>query len=325
MRCPEIDFSFTAVYSADVAFITGTHVGIIPLMCVDGRRIGGSTRGTVARNLQERHHVLVEREKTQPAIGEPEESDDDETSSPPGRTGRPGTARLGTRPAGSSGAIDPSLLTLERIFEASEFAPERQAIGAWSPDGSGYVRGGGAGRWGCGRGVRRGLWRRAGGYRFGRTAGPGRRGEPPRLESYSWSEDGSTWLLRTATGEWWTLHRPTGRLAMVEDGHDEELSRATLSPGGDRIAYVVRNDLYVQDLATSRVVRLTTDGSATILNGTTEGVYVGLNAGGFRWSPDGTRIAFLRFEAEGRKAVPHHQLHRLRLLDGAKPSPRETR
>ena len=35
---------------------------------------------------------------------------------------------------------DPSLLTLERIFEAREFAPEPQPSGRWLADGSGYVR-----------------------------------------------------------------------------------------------------------------------------------------------------------------------------------------
>jgi dipeptidyl-peptidase-4 len=65
------------------------------------------------------------------------------------------------------------------------------------------------------------------------------------------------------------------------------------------VGYVADNDLHVQELATNRGVRITTDGSSTILNGTTTGVYVGLNSGGFRWSPKGTHIAFVQFDADG--------------------------
>jgi dipeptidyl-peptidase-4 len=194
---------------------------------------------------------------------------------------------------------DPSLLTLERIFEAREFAPERHDPGRWLPDGSGYLRiverngGKAVVAFDAASGVEQEVI-----LPVGSLVPPGER-EPLQLESYSSSEDGSTWLLRTETGERWTMHRATGRLVMVGGAHAMELSRPTLSPGGDRVVYVVGNDLHVQDLATNQVVRLTSDGSATILNGTGEGVYTGLNTGGLRWSPDGTRIAFVQFDAEG--------------------------
>ncbi len=48
----EVDFSLTKVYSADEAFVTGTFAGQVPVVEVDGRRIGNGTRGPVVERLQ---------------------------------------------------------------------------------------------------------------------------------------------------------------------------------------------------------------------------------------------------------------------------------
>lgn len=81
---------------------------------------------------------------------------------------------------------------------------------------------------------------------------------------------------------------------------------AKLSPDGTRVAFVRDNDLWVTTLATGAETRLTTDGSATIINGTTDWVYeeeLGLRDA-FRWSPDGTRIAYWRFDQGAVKSYP---------------------
>lgn len=73
---------------------------------------------------------------------------------------------------------------------------------------------------------------------------------------------------------------------------------AKFSPDGGRVGFVRDNDLYVADLATGREARLTTDGSETIINGTFDWVYeeeLGLQDG-WRWSPDGARIAYWRLD-----------------------------
>jgi dipeptidyl-peptidase-4 len=63
----------------------------------------------------------------------------------------------------------------------------------------------------------------------------------------------------------------------------------------------VKNNLYVEDLRTGQITQLTDDGSLTIINGTFDWVYeeeLGLRDG-WRWSPDGQRIAFWQLDAEG--------------------------
>jgi dihydroorotase len=76
---------------------------------------------------------------------------------------------------------------------------------------------------------------------------------------------------------------------------------AKFSPDGGRVAYVHANDLWVEDVASGAQTRLTSDGSETIINGTFDWVYeeeLGLRDG-FRWSPDGERIAYWQLDAEG--------------------------
>ena len=76
---------------------------------------------------------------------------------------------------------------------------------------------------------------------------------------------------------------------------------AKFSPDATRVAYVRANDLYVERLADGRITRLTTTGSETIINGTSDWVYeeeLGVRDG-FRWSPDGRRIAYWQFDTSG--------------------------
>ena len=81
---------------------------------------------------------------------------------------------------------------------------------------------------------------------------------------------------------------------------------AKFSPDGRRIAFVRDNDLYVTDVATLRETRLTFDGSADVINGTTDWVYeeeLGLKDA-FRWSPDSRRLAYWRFDQSAVPAFP---------------------
>ena len=74
---------------------------------------------------------------------------------------------------------------------------------------------------------------------------------------------------------------------------------AVCAPDGDRVAFVLGNDIYVRDMATGAETRVTFDGEANhIINGLPDWVYEeewGL-AEALRWSPDGRKLAFLRFD-----------------------------
>jgi branched-chain amino acid aminotransferase len=56
----ETTFSLTDVYAAREAFVTGTFAGVVPVRAVDGRRIGGGSRGPTVERLQSLYRELVE-------------------------------------------------------------------------------------------------------------------------------------------------------------------------------------------------------------------------------------------------------------------------
>ena len=70
---------------------------------------------------------------------------------------------------------------------------------------------------------------------------------------------------------------------------------------GTRVAYVRGNNIYVEGIDNGTVTPLTTDGSETIINGTSDWVYEEELAlsDAFRWSPDGRHVAFWNFDSSG--------------------------
>ena len=86
----------------------------------------------------------------------------------------------------------------------------------------------------------------------------------------------------------------TAEFRAVAKGVKEETTR--FSPDGMKLAYVKNNDLYLYDIAKQAGMRLTSDGSATILNGTHSWVYweevFDRDDRGFFWSPDSKAIAY---------------------------------
>jgi dipeptidyl-peptidase-4 len=142
------------------------------------------------------------------------------------------------------------------------------------------------------------------------------RGEssPIEVEDYTWSPDGKRLLIYTNServwrentrGDYWLVDLAGGvpRKLGGTRAKPSTLMFATFSPDGGRVAYVRENNLYVEDLATGRITALTTDGSRTIINGTFDWVNeeeFGLRDG-FRWSPDGRRIAYWQLDASGER------------------------
>ncbi len=74
---------------------------------------------------------------------------------------------------------------------------------------------------------------------------------------------------------------------------------ATLSPDGNKVAYVEENNLFTLNLQTDERQQVTRDGKRNyIINGAVDWVYeeeFSMNEG-FRWSPDSRHIAFYRFD-----------------------------
>jgi|694.fasta_scaffold15347_9 dipeptidyl-peptidase-4 len=74
---------------------------------------------------------------------------------------------------------------------------------------------------------------------------------------------------------------------------------ADFSPDGSKVAFVRNNNLYYKDLMTGKEIQVSKDGAMNkIINGACDWVYeeeFGFDKA-FRWSPDGQRICFYRFD-----------------------------
>lgn len=136
-------------------------------------------------------------------------------------------------------------------------------------------------------------------------------GAPLNIANYVWSDDRTQILIFTNTrrvwrvnsrGDYWVYNLNTKALRKLGgDGPPSTLMFAKFSPNGDRVAYVRQNNIFVEDIASGRITPLTSDGSKTIINGTFDWVYeeeLGMRDG-FRWSPDGARIAYWQLDASG--------------------------
>lgn len=94
---------------------------------------------------------------------------------------------------------------------------------------------------------------------------------------------------------------------------------ARFSPDGGKLAYTKDKDLYVFDIDAHKEVRLTYDASDKISNGYASWVYMeeilgrASNYAAFWWSPDGSKIAFLRSDESD---IPDFVLNRLDQPDG---------
>ncbi|WP_241972502.1 S9 family peptidase [Aliidiomarina haloalkalitolerans] len=140
---------------------------------------------------------------------------------------------------------------------------------------------------------------------------PSEDADPLRIADYQWSEDAQQLLIFTNTrrswrthtlGDYWVLNRENGRLFQLGgDAPESTLQFAKFDPAGTRVAYVMQNNIYVQDLTSRSITQLTHDGNRDLINGTFDWVneeefYL---RDGFRWSPDGSHIAYWQVDTSG--------------------------
>ncbi len=196
-------------------------------------------------------------------------------------------------------------LAVERIYGSGDFSPQQVRVN-WMADGRHYTI------------LERDQHGRTDLYKVdilseerellvrGTDLVPPGEGEPITIDSYSFSVDASKLLIATREQRIWRRSRSAffyvwefGSRTLTPISTQPGPQRyAKLSPDGSRVAFVRGNNIYVTDLATGREKALTEDGGEDIINGATDWVYeeeLSL-ADGFRWSPNGERIAFWRFD-----------------------------
>ncbi len=135
--------------------------------------------------------------------------------------------------------------------------------------------------------------------------------KPLAIDGYSWSPDHRLLLIQTnskpfrrtnALADHWLYDTTTKALRKIGgDAAASSVLYASFSPDGRRIAYVYRNNLYVEPVEGGAPVQLTRDGDDYVVNGLADWVYeeeFSLHRA-FEWSPDSTRIAFWRFDTRG--------------------------
>jgi len=137
--------------------------------------------------------------------------------------------------------------------------------------------------------------------------------DPLHFSLFAFSSDQQKVLLFTNTkrvwrlnsrGDYWVLDRSSGSLTRIGKSLPvSSLMFAKFSPDGKSVAYVSGNNIYIEDLATSQIKVLTSDGNVTLINGTFDWAYEEEFAcrDGFRWSPDSKKIAYWQIDASGIK------------------------
>jgi dipeptidyl-peptidase-4 len=210
---------------------------------------------------------------------------------------------------------DASLLTLERIFNSPDFSGRGVGGLRWMKSGDAFSK------------IERSPTIENAGDLVSYDAATNKRtvllaaeklipkGEtkPLALNSYEWSADNQKMLIFTNTkkvwrlntrGDYWVLDIASGNLTKLGgDAKPSTMMFAKFSPDGTRVGYVRENNIYVQNLSDGKITQLTTDGTRTMINGTSDWV----NEEEFalrdcwRWSPDSKSIAYWQFDSSGIK------------------------
>jgi len=129
------------------------------------------------------------------------------------------------------------------------------------------------------------------------------------VDDYQWSDDKARLLIYTnaeyvwrkkSRGDYWVIELDSGELWQL-GGDKTSLSRmmfGKFSPDAKQFAWVWKDNIYVQDLASRKVKALTSDASETVINGLFDWAYeeeFGI-LDGFKWSPDSQLIAYWQLD-----------------------------
>lgn len=144
-------------------------------------------------------------------------------------------------------------------------------------------------------------------------------GFPGAIESYQLSADESQLLLATGTEK--LFRRSSQSFFYVYDlaskkltpvFNDKKHRLATLDPTGERVAFVVDNNIWIKELANGKMTQVTTDGATNkIINGASDWVYEEefSFSRAIHWSPDGSYLAYLKFDETAVKEFTYTDFH----------------
>lgn len=203
-------------------------------------------------------------------------------------------------------------LTLERIYKEKDFTKKRFGPARWLEDGSGYTILEKSQEFSDARNIIK--YNPKNGERFilvdASRLIPNGEKNPLKIYDYQWSVDGKKLLVFTNTarvwryhtrGDYWVLDLDSGELSQLGQFADPStMMFAKFSLDNKKVGYVVKNNIYIEDLATSEIIQITHDGSDRIINGTFDWVYEEelFCRDGFRWSPDSKSIAYWQSDTE---------------------------
>jgi dipeptidyl-peptidase-4 len=131
-------------------------------------------------------------------------------------------------------------------------------------------------------------------------------GKPIDISNYTFSPDESKIVFKTNSED---IYRRSSKAEnFVYDIKLKQLTQlstsgkqmfATVSPKGNKVAFVRDNNLFIKDLDLNKEIKVTTDGKINeIKNGWADWVYEEefSKADFFEWNADGTKLAYVRFD-----------------------------
>jgi len=133
---------------------------------------------------------------------------------------------------------------------------------------------------------------------LGRALQPGETGSSTNGKIRLFTTNPRATMIRKTANDYWALDKSDNSWRKLGGKTNSGLLYAKLSPDGTRAAFVLGNNIYVENIRMGAIKRLTADGSDNVINGTSDWVneeefYI---RDAFEWSPDGCRIAFLQFD-----------------------------
>jgi len=128
------------------------------------------------------------------------------------------------------------------------------------------------------------------------------------FDDYQFSSDETKLLLATeqesiyrhsSKSNYYIYDVASKKISALSDFSKGKQRLAEFSPNGNKVAFVRENNIFINDLSANKEVTVTIDGKMNeIINGGTDWVYEEEFAfhKGFYWAPDGSKIAYYKFD-----------------------------